>query len=69
MLAPPDDAIHDMWNNLLISTPVWYHLIEIPGRASRDVMDPMLAYFLSLGRAIEDGFERDPLKFEESVPF
>jgi hypothetical protein len=65
----PDDMIHDLWNELLQLPVVWDNLIEIPGRADEHTMDPMLVYFHSLDRAMTNGFELDPLKVEESVPF
>jgi hypothetical protein len=44
-------------------------VIEIPGRASKEVMDPMLVYFHNLDLSMSDGYGRDPLIVEEEVPF
>lgn len=65
----PTDKIHDMWSEILNSPPVWDNVLEIPGRASKNVMDPMLVYFHNLDRAMSDGFGLDPLIREEEVPF
>lgn len=69
-MRDPTDLVHELWNEILLSPPVFDTVLEIPGRASAEVMDPMLAYFHNLSNSIVWGHELDPMvDREEEAPF